>query len=431
MRAVWSKGRVTSLLLVLVTIAVSARSNAVAGTQAAAGRISQLAELTASDGQAGYFLGTSVSVSGNVAVVGAPYATVGSNVLQGAAYIFVKPNTGWTNMTQTAKLTASDGQTFYRFGTTVAISGDTVVVGESVGLGYTLEVYVFVKPAGGWTDMTETAKLTSSDNNSEFGYSVAIGGNTVAVGAGGAGCCEVPGSIYLFVRPSSGWTSTTQTAKLTLLDDEEPDELGASVSVSGDVVVGGAPGWNEGQGAVYIFMKPAGGWVDTTQTAELLASDGVRGDQLGWSVSLSGSTLVGGAPDATVGFNELQGAAYVFVEPTKAWTDGYETAKLTVSGGEPAEQAGYAVSIAGGTVVVGAPNATVGSNQGQGATYVFLKPAGGWRSMTQITTVTASDGAAGDIFGTSVSAGGSALLIGAPHQNGNDTEAGAAYVFGP
>ena len=139
-----------------------------------------LAELTASDGRAGDELGLSVAVCGSIVVVGA--SEFNSSTI-GAAYVFVKGSQGWTNMTQTAKLTASDGVRGAVFGSSVACHGHTVVVGAPHQFGG--EAYVFVEPSTGWSDMTETARLTPSDEGTvdDFGYSVAINGKTVAVGA--------------------------------------------------------------------------------------------------------------------------------------------------------------------------------------------------------------------------------------------------------
>ena len=127
--------------------------------------IAQLAELTASDGQPEDGLGFSVAVSGNTVVVGAPEVNIGSNIAAGAAYVFVKPSSGWANETQVAKLTASDGVTSGDLGFSVAIQGDTIVAGapDNCLPPNPGKVYVFVEPSSGWTDMTQTAELTSTD----------------------------------------------------------------------------------------------------------------------------------------------------------------------------------------------------------------------------------------------------------------------------
>lgn len=211
----------------------------------------QLAKLTASDGKAFDFFGDSVAVSGdgNTVVVGAQYAH--------ETYIYVKPASGWSNMTQIATLKPSDGGV--DFGFTVAISGNTVVVGNCEGCG-TGAAYVFVKPVGGWVDMTENAKLTNSDPKfgDDFGASVSISGNTVVVGAdcGDQKACGGAGEAYVFIKPASGWASMTETARLTASDGQAGAALGIAVSVSGNTVVAGAPGAPRGSsscGAAYIL----------------------------------------------------------------------------------------------------------------------------------------------------------------------------------
>jgi trimeric autotransporter adhesin len=390
--------------------------------------VMQLAKLTASDGVARADLGRSVSVSGNTVVVGAEGATVGLNRMQGAAYVFVKPVSGWANMTQTAKLTASDGAGGDNLGVSVSISGNTVVAGAfdaKIGSKHNQgAAYVFVKPAGGWADMTQTAKLTASDGaaGNEFGFSASASGNTVLAGAPLAkiGSNLAQGAAYVFVMPASGWTDMTQTAKLTASDGGAGNDFGFSTSVSGNAVVVGAPfgkrGTSSNQGAAYVFVKAAGGWVNMTQTAELTASDSMGGDLLGSSAAISGNTAVLGAS----GKNQNQGAAYVFVRPASGWVNGTQTAKLTASDGLSENDFGTSISIGGNRVVAGAPFAG-GPN---GKAYVFVKPASGWANMTQTAELNASGGAAGEEFGSSVSVSGNTVLAGAPLGD-------AAYVFGP
>ena len=197
----------------------------------------QAAVLTASDGQAQDEFGTSVSISGDTVVVGAPDATVGNNAEQGAAYVFTESGSGWT---QTAKLTASDGAAKDYFGDSVSISGNTVVVGaEGATVSGNIDqgaAYVFTEPASGWADMTQTAELTASDGQAYdgFGTSVSISGNTVVVGAPGGG------AAYVFTESESGWANMTQTAILTASDGAEFYSFASSVSISGNTVVVGA-----------------------------------------------------------------------------------------------------------------------------------------------------------------------------------------------
>jgi hypothetical protein len=209
--------------------------------------------------------------------------------------------------------------------------------------------------------------------------------------------------------------------------------LGASVAISGSTIVVGAPlrklGANEHQGAAYVCAMPTSGWANATQSAELTASDGAVGDFFGFSVAISGSTIVVGAPDRKLGANEPQGAAYVFAMPTSGWANATQNAELTASDGALGDGLGGSVAISGSTIVVGAPGRIVRAND-QGAAYVFTMPASGWANATQSEELTASDGAAFDGLGASVGISGSTVVLGAPGRKlGANMEQGAAYAF--
>jgi len=337
----------------------------------------QTAELTASDLAMGDRFGNAVAIneSGNTVVVG---ALAGSDAAQDAAYVFTEPASGWKNMTQTAKLTAADGNAGWGFGGSVSISGNTVVVAGGAfqpgGTPVMCPAYVFTEPASGWTNMTPSAKLTAPDG-AGFG-AVSISGNTVVAGTVAAPLWSGPGAAYVFTESGSVWT---QAAELTDFAPGADDEFGTSVSISGNTVVVGAP-WFEvhvdfytvAQGAAFVFTEPASGWRNATLTAELTASDGAEGDEFGTSVSISGNTVVVGAicffPDVNM---YGPGASYVFTESGSSWT---QTAELTASGGAAGDEFGSSVSIGGNTMVVGAPYATVGGNSQQGAAYVYGTP---------------------------------------------------------
>ena len=377
----------------------------------------QLAQLGHTHREAADEFGDSVSVSGNTVVVGSPY---GSGDL-GAAYVFVKPANGWGNMMETARLTASDERKLDEFGRSVSIDGNTVVVGSpcasydgtNCGTG---AAYVFVKPAGGWRDMTETAKLIAADGNQGdiLGYSVSISGDTVAAGAPG----HVHGAVYMFAQPKGGWKSMTQTAELTASDGVNQDELGSSVSINGKTVAAGSPSKGTYQGAAYIFVEPASGWKDGTQTAELTASDGAPDDVFGWSVSVNGTTALVGAPK----LYSTGGAAYVYVEPSGGWADATETAKLTGYSGR--KLFAQSVAVSGNTVLAGQPLLR-GS---RGAAFVYVKPLSGWKTTSRFDAkLTAATGKYEHYFGSSVALTGDTAAIGAPNPN---SRPGTAYVFG-
>jgi FG-GAP repeat len=396
----------------------------------------QTAELTSSDGRANDAFGNAVAISGQTIVVGAPAHTVGSNQAQGAAYVFVEPATGWANMVETAELTASDGAANTGFGSSVAISGGTIVIGATGatvgGNPYQGAAYVFVRPAGGWSSMTQAAKLTASDGtvDAAFGESVTISANTVVVGSPYVTINSQmqQGAAYVFVEPSGGWSDMTETAELTSSNGTTGDIFGVSVAINGAAVLVGASGatvnGNASQGAAYIFSEPGGGWTSTTETARLTASDGLAASYFGSSVGLLGNTAVVGAP------SDFVGSVYVYVQPSGGWTDMTQTAELSSSNVSSKLLLGSSVSISSNVIVAGAVGSGNGSNPNQGAVYFYQEPVGGWANMTQTAIWTASDGVGGDYFGRSVSTNPIMAVSGAPyHLVGSNSAQGAAYVF--
>ena len=372
--------------------------------------LNQLGALTAFDGWSGDNLGGGVAVDGNTAVAaGWGWTWSGS----GIAYVFVEPSSGWANMTQTAELTTSDGSAIV----SVAISGNTIVGAGVSGISGT--AYVFVEPATGWANMTETAKLTTS--NGDFLTNAAISGNTV-VAAGNSG------AAYVFVEPATGWTDMTETAELTT---STGDALGWT-AIDGNTVAAGAVWGGSDNGAAYVFVKPAGGWTNMTQTAELTASDGAYDDFLGCGVGVSGDTVAAGAPNHTVNGNGWQGAVYVFVEPTGGWTNMTQTAELTASDGGFTDQLGNSAAISGDTVVGGAPQYEPFGNTGNGKVYAFFQPPGGWTNMTESVRFEASDGQECDALGFNVAVSNGTAMAGALDRcalGAKPETPGAAYVF--
>jgi hypothetical protein len=318
--------------------------------------MTQTAELTISNGGTEDFF-NSVAISGGTVVVGSPNTTVNGNPEQGVAFVFVKPVGGWVNMTETAMLTPSDGAEYDNFGYSVSVSGNTVIIGTPRPLGNNPgpgAAYVFVEPGGGWTDMTQTAELSASDGNdgNDFGISVSISGNTAIVGAFQACGCNPPGEAYVFVEPKTGWTNMTETAELTPSDGAVGDLFGRSVSLSGNTAVVGGDSRSD-VGAAYVFVKPANGWVNMTQTAELTEGTSTR-LTFGQSVAIDGNVILVGDSSA----QKLTGAAFVFLKPTGGWqnTSQYNL-ELKVSFPTRWDQFGSTLAISGATGVIGAPEA--------------------------------------------------------------------------
>lgn len=377
-----------------------------------------LVKLVASDGMPSDRFGISVAVSGDTALVGAPI----EDGERGAAYVFTRTEGGWVEQ---AKLAASDGRSLRKFGFSVALSGDTAVVGGSTaviaGSDYHADrtpgsAYVFKRVGDTWI---EQAKLTAPEpdgaTGDDFGSSVAVSGDTVVVGARGIG---VGGAAYVFVRAGGAWP---QQAKLTASDAAVGDNFGASVAVSGDTAVVGARGddvgFNRDQGSVYVFARDGVLW---SQEMNLAASDGADGDNFGSSVGASAETVVVGAVNDDVNGKGNQGSAYVFARAGGAWP---QQAHLTAGDGAGGDEFGRSAAVSGDTVVLGAQRHTTGNNAQQGSAYLFTRHGTTWPERTKLV---ASDGGAADLFGVSVAISRGTAVIGAGFHN---VHRGAAYVW--
>jgi len=379
----------------------------------------QQAKLVASDGAAEDLFGISVSLWGDTALVGASHDTISGNAHQGSAYVFVRSGSTWIEQ---AKLVASDGTSADRFGFSVSISDDTALVGainDAInGNADQGSAYVFVRNGSTWT---EQAKLVAGDGATadSLGYSVSISGDTALVGAYGLAAESGPGSAYVFVRTGSMWT---EQAKLVASDGVKDDEFGYTVSLSGDTALVGARmsdiGANIEQGSAYVFVRNGSSW---TEQAKLIASDGAANDQLGCSVSVSGDTALVGANG---GGSFSNGSAYVFIRNGTMWA---EQAKLAPSDAGYDDGFGWSVSIAGDIALVGARFAAVGMSKYQGSAYVFARSGSIWTGQAKLGGIDAS---MSDSFGISVAISSGTALVGAfCHEIGANYAQGAAYVF--
>jgi FG-GAP repeat len=381
---------------------------------------SQLAKLTATDKISEQEMGYSIGISGNTVVVGAPAAHPhDQQSTPGAAYVFVKPASGWRNMTQVAKLTASEGGVGDYFGYSIGISGNTIVVGapNHVIKSWKGAVYVFVQPAGGWTNMTQTAELTASNATqaAQLGSSVGITGDTIVATAPSqdVGSTYLAGAAYVFVEPASGWANMTETAELTASDPAYAAYLGNAVAIAGDTIAVADREYNYFGGAIYVFVKPSGGWTSMEQTAKLTPADESEGREFGDWVATNGNTVVATDP----GYYPNPPFVDVFVEPQGGWADmTVETAQLSVSNGTVDDGLATSLAMSGNLVVAGAEGTPP-------AAYVFVEPQGSWKNMTQTAMMQAAGGQA---IGSSVALSGTTVVSGAAGAQG----VGAAYVFG-
>ena len=295
-------------------------------------------KLTASTGSA-LELGSSVWIDADTVVVGAP-AGDGNVAGSGTARVFERDAGGPDAWGEVALLAASDGQASDRFGASVSIAGDTVVVGapgdDDLGADAG-SVYVFERDQGGAGNWGQVAKRTASDGETldRFGISVSLDGDVLAVGAPQPFDSPQTGAAYLFERDLGGLGNWGELAQLNASDGDPFHEFGISVSVGGERVAvgawladGTAPGLADG--AVYVFDRNLGG-VGTWKEAKLGASDPDNGDGFGWAVSVSGDRAAVGAPfDGGVG-SEI-GSAYVFDWNPSSPVVPYCTAGLSASG---------------------------------------------------------------------------------------------------
>ena len=374
----------------------------------------QQAKLTANDGAEMDYFGYSVALAGDTALVGA-YADDDKGSISGSAYVFTRSGSTWT---QQAKLTAADGAAGDCFGWSVALSGDTALVGayadddNGVNSG---SAFVFTRDGTTWN---QQAKLTAGESaaGDNFGTSVALSGDTVLIGAykdDDKGTDS--GSAYVFTRDGTNWI---QQAKLTADDGATYDYFGYSVALSGDTALVGAyqdDDKGDNSGSAYVFTRSGTTW---TQQAKLIANDGTASDWFGTSVALHGDTaLVGAYGDDDKGDNS--GSAHVF---TRDGTNWIQQAKLTASDGANYSYFGSAVALSDDTALVGAYMAV----NAAGSAYVFTRDGTNWPQQAKLT---AADGAAYDYFGRSVALSGGTALVGADGDDDKGYDSGSAYVF--
>ncbi len=420
--------------------------------------------------------GWSVAISGNTIVIGTPgdaSSATGVNgdhnndlFQAGAAYVFVHSKSGWS---QQAYLKASNTDSSEGYGKSVAISGDTIVVGafeeNSQGIGidgdqgndnafvHSGAVYVYTRNGINW-NQSAYLKASNTDKFDNFGRSVAIDGDTIAVGAIGEDSNATgvngdqennntvnSGAVYVFTRNAGNWG---QQAYLKASNSDEHDRFGFSVAIDGDTIVVGARdgsdaiGVNGDQsnnnapdsGAVYVFTREGSIW---SQQAYLKSSNSEKGDRFGRAVAISGNTLVvtaTGEDSNSIGVNSDEnnnlkfntGAAYVFLRNEASWTQQAYLKPADTS--TAADYFGNSVSISGNMVAVGTG----------GGAYVFYQTGVNWNQIDHFKVKT---------YTQSVAISGETVVVGTPSDDENVTgvnniqptsigrsiESGAAYVF--
>jgi hypothetical protein len=365
------------------------------------------------------WFGNATALWGDTAVVGASYSEF-NGLESGAAYVFVG-RAGWT---EAQKLLPSNGEERARFGNGVAVCGDVAVVGAP-GAGTAGHAYVFERDAGGVDAWGETALLSPfpvAEPLRQFGSAVSLDGETLVVGHPRS---QDDGAVLVFERgfpgvPNQfGWG---EVGRLTASDGTQFADLGFAVSISGDVIVGGAKGAFNGSGvrsgAAYVFERNAGGADAWGQVAKLEATGGADDDRFGAAVSVSGNTIfVGSYQDDQKATNA--GAAHVFErDPLGNWV---EVVKLFAFNGGSNKNYGLSASVSGDSAIVGSASLR--------QAYVYERDLGGpdqWG--LSHTYYHPPQNSIGSFFGRSVASSGRNYLCGAPDQP-SVVDEGRAFVF--
>jgi Tol biopolymer transport system component len=413
------------------------------------------------NGPGGERFGSAVAVSGSLMVVAAPKFGFSG---EGSAYLLSRNALGtWTVF---KKLSPSDRGFSTSFGFAVAMSGNTVVVGDITAPHDTdgdgrLEqnvgaAYIFERNQGGSDNWGEVKKVIPSDARfgSFFGAAVTVSGDLMVVGTAGVG-----EHVYVFGRNQGGTNQWGEIKKLVASDGAGFASFGGSVALSGDTLVVGAPrkdvdtnndGTDENNvGAAYIFQKDQGGTDNWGEVKKLTASDFADGDSFGNAVAISGDVVVVGAlfddHDTTKdGIDELDaGAAYIFERNQGGSNIWGEVKKLVASDGvgepkgpgTPRDLFGASVAISGNTIVVGAREKQRDTNtdgnleERVGAAYIFERNQGGTNTWREVRKLLAVDGATEDTYGQAVAISGQVIVVGSPNNdNSNGTDAGAIYA---
>ena len=396
--------------------------------------------LRASDAQTNDLFGYDrirLNSDGAYAIIGVSAEDGGSGdplISSGAAYIFTRSGSTWTQQT---KLTASDAGTSDTFGFSVDISddGDYAIIGatgdddEGSAAG---AAYIFTRSGSTWT---QQAKITASDGSAgdNFGQAVSISGDGTyaVVGAhqdnGVADAVNDAGAAYIFTRSGSTWT---QQAKISPNIAEHQFGYYVAMNRDGTYVAINAPEYNSFTGRTFVYSRSGSTW---TSQGTLDPSDVASGDRVSYvDINADGDYVVQGVwRDDDDG--DGSGSAYIFTRSGSTWT---QQAKLTASDAQASDNFGKcSINDDGDLVIIGSYSEDGGPGNpitGAGAAYIFARDGTTW---TEVRKLTASDAQTEDKFGfeVAISGDGAYAAAGAPYEDGGPSDpisnAGAVYIF--
>lgn len=397
--------------------------------------------------------GTRVAISGNYAILGSPRYSGSGLANMGVAYIFIHGSGGWTEF---ARLAPKDSAAYDYFGGAVAISGDYAIVGSSyktiganAGQG---KAYVYHRNGQNWLLDTALVKPGGAAYD-DFGWSVAIcavntGGPGVAIGIPYSDVAGTDrGEVYFYNKTGTNWSFVQNIVPTDLANS---DYYGTAVAMDTDYVAVGATGQDNATfayadaGAVYIYAFGGGVWNFQQKLQGTTAKA-----QFGFALSISSNMLAVGAPWATT-YNNTSSSVFIYARTGATWA---QTTYLFVYNFEVVPDAdqiqpvsgssisianltfGISVSLSGNTLLVGASGGTDYPNGGSsyytdrvGAVYVYKNLSGTTFSRTHI--IQSDDPADGDLFGECVSIKGNQYVIGSPHEIVNGFANAGNVYFG-
>jgi len=381
--------------------------------------------------------GWSVACVRDYAAVGAPNDVVSA---AGAVYIYARSLDGsntWTFVTRIANPSAHTGD---RFGAAVAMSGDLLVVGSPLNSDQAVQAgaaYVFARNQGGSNQWGQVKKLTASDGQAydQFGSSVSINNKLVAVGCPLADVSPAVncGAAYLFDENQGGAGAWGLVRKVIASDLATSDQFGTSLSINGDILAVGSPLADltgaVDAGAAYVFVRNQGGSNQWGQVAKLTLSGAVASDRFGTAVSLSGDNLLVGAPLVDLTGAVDAGAAYIYSRNQGGANQWGLVKKLTSPGFAASDHFGSAVALDGNAAVVGVPLADGSGGIDYGAAYLFIQNQGGSNVWGQVDKFLPAAVGVSDAFGCSVAVSSNTVVAGAYNGLIGGYHAGDAYMF--
>ncbi len=394
-------------------------------------------KISPSDAESGDWFGDATAVAGTTAIVGSPKSSTPDN-LSGSAYVFERDLGGAGAWGERTRIVASNAIADALFGQAISLSVDVAVVGAPgvADGGLVGAAYVFYRDRDGADNWGEVVILTASDGaaDNQFGYSVSVSDDIAVVGAyRDEGMGPGAGAVYVFERNAGGVDAWGEVAKITASDASWVAWFGWSVAISSETLVVGAQledGAGGFAGAAYVYDRDHGGPDAWGEVAKITASDAADNDRFGCSVAIDGDTaIVGAFGNDDAGTNS--GAAYIF-ERDRGGPDGWgETAKITALDAAIGDNFGEAVSLSGGTAVVGA-SADDDMGSGSGSVYVFGRNSGGADAWGHVDKLVSATGAASDKLGKAVCLSGQILVAGAPWDEvPGMSNSGTASVFEP